>query len=201
MKRSTWIAIVLVALVLGGCGPQQGTIEQRNEVLGIRSAASNFFEAQQIAAIEDWKDDTSKIVNVYVLNPVSGGLLIPPIQCMGVPASSTESLEPNVGGPHSSTWTQFVVPVDGTDIRTNELTGRDGTFGDPVPFRQCMSVDGQYHDWSPFMHVLVSSASYSFPDATIKRDFEAEARLLKAEEVIRRGGCVDVETLEEIECK
>lgn len=205
--KNLWGVALLAALVLTSCSPRptQETVAERNEVIGERSADSNFFEAQQIVAIEDWKDNPAKIVNVYVLNPVSGGLLIPPIQCMGVPASSTESLEPNSGGSDYGASYSFMypfhVPVDGADIYTNELAGRDGTFGDPVAFRQCISVDGQYHDWSLFMNVLVSSASYSFPDATIKRDFEAEAKLLKAEEIIKRGGCVDVETLEEMECK
>jgi hypothetical protein len=206
IKRS-WVLLVVVfaVLVLVGCRrPVQETMVERNRVLGEREAAGNFFEAQQIATIEDWKDDSSKLVNVYIINPVTGGLLVPPIQCMGVPASSTESLEPNDGAPAcygGNCYDAFQVPVDGVDIRTTELSGRDGTYGDPVPFRQCMSVDGQYHDWSQFMDVLVSSASYTFSEATTKRDFEAEARLIVAEEILRNGGCVDVETLQEIECK
>lgn len=199
-KVLLWLLLVtLLSLIMAGCATQE-TIDKRNEVLGERSADSNFFEAQQINDIEDWKDDPSKIVNVYIINPVTGGLLIPTIQCKGVPASSTESLEPNVGSP-SGASTSWRVPVDGRDIYTQELAGRDGSFGDPVHFRQCMSVDGNYHDWPVYgVLVLVSSSSYTFPDSTVKRDFEAEARLLKAEEIIRKGGCVNVETLEEIAC-
>lgn len=200
--RHTWIVLVLAALVLGGCGRTQETVEQRNLILGERSAASNFFEAQQINAIENWKDDPAKIVFVYILNPATGGLLVPPIQCQGVPASSTESLEPNDGGTTSSMEWGFMVPVDGYNIYSNELAGRDGTFGDPVHFRQCMTVEGHYIDFPAYgLPYLVTSQSYTFPDPTIKRDYETEAKLLQAEKIIEQGGCIDVETLEEIECK
>jgi hypothetical protein len=200
MQCSKWLVIGLAMLVLAGCGVTQATIEERNQVIGVRSATSNFFEAQQINQIENWKDDPGKIVMVYIINPATGGLLVPPIQCVGVPASSTESLEPNQGATSYGMTYGFEVPVDGYNIFSHELAGRDGTFGDPVPFRQCMGIDGNYHDWSMFMQVLVSSASYTFPEATVQRDFEAEARLLKAEEIIKRGGCVNYETLEEKEC-
>lgn len=195
--------LIFVLSFLAGCsGRTPETVLKRNEAIGIRSAQSNFYEAQQINAIEDWKDDPSKIVNVYVVNPVTGGLLVPVIRCMGVPASSTESLEPNDGVPWYSSGggTYWRIPIDGMDVGTTEMPGRDGSFGEPVPFRQCMDVSGNYQDWSIYSLVLVSSASYTFPEATVKRDFEDEARLLIAEEIIANGGCVNAETLEEIEC-
>lgn len=203
MKRRTmFFVLVVVAMLFGACRQPQKTIEERNNVIGIRSASSNFQEAAQISKTEDWKDIPNKIVNVYIINPVTGGLLISPIQCMGVPNSSTESLEPNEGGPWSGVQTTWRVPVDGVDVSTTEMAGRDGTFGDPVHFRSCMGVDGNYYDWPAYgALVIVTSASFTFPEATVKRDFGAEARLLKAEEVIKRGGCINPETLEEIPCK
>lgn len=193
------LAIILLALI--GCNPTQTNIEDRNAVLGERPRGSNYQEALQISQTEDWKDIPSKIVNVYIINPVTGGLLLPVIQCMGVPNSSTESLEPNNGMPTGNGSSYWRVPIDGIDILTQELAGRDGTYGDPVHFRSCMDVSGNYHDWTAYgMNVIVTSASYTFPDATVQRDFEAEARLLQAEQIIERGGCVNVETLQEIEC-
>lgn len=133
---------------------------------------------------------------------MTGGLLVPPIQCIGVPASSTESLEPNVGRPYRNWSGYWQVPVDGIDIATEELAGRDGTFGDPVHARQCMTVDGHYVDIPAYgLPYLVTSQAYSFPDATVQRDFETEARLLIAEEILNRGGCINPETLIEIECE
>lgn len=200
--KNLWGITLAAALMLTGCGVTQATVEERNAVLGERSASSNFFEAQQINAIENWKDDPAKIVFVYVLNPATGGLLIPPVQCQGVPASSTESLEPNDGSSSSAMGYGFQVPVDGYDIYSFELAGRDGTFGDPVHFRQCMTVEGHYIDFPAYgLPYLVTSQSYTFPDPTIKRDYETEAKLLQAEKIIERGGCIDTETLEEIECK
>jgi hypothetical protein len=81
------------------------------------------------------------------------------------------------------------------------MTGRDGTFGDPVQYRQCMTVDGTYIDISNIgVPYLVSSVPYTFKPSTVKRDFESEARILKAEQIIRAGGCVNPETLLEQAC-
>lgn len=128
--------------------------------------------------------------------------MIPPVQCKGVPASSTESLEPNEGHPIGSGAASWRIQLDGQDVGTVEMAGRDGTFGDPVHFRQCMTVEGNYIDWPVYgVLVLVTSQSYTFPPATVQRDFETEARLLVAEEILKRGGCINAETLLEIPCE
>src|SRR5688572_17235127 len=109
-KLISFTLFLFSLFILSGCEPrQQETIKQRAIVMGERPAESNFLEAQQIAKIEDWKDIPGKIVNLYIFKD-NGDLLIPPLQCLGVPTSSTESLEPNY-----STYS-FVVPVDGVDI-------------------------------------------------------------------------------------
>ena len=195
------IAALIAMIVLVACGETQGTIQQRQEAIGQPAGASNFAEAKQIADIETWKDDPGKIVLLYVNFPPGSDNIVT-VQCRGVPASSTESLEPNGGRPWG--WAEgngWRVPIDGTDVNTTEMAGRDGTFGDPVHFRQCLTVDGTYIDIPAYgVPYLVSSAPYTFKPTTIKRDFEAEARLLKAEEIIRRGGCVNAETLIEQPC-
>lgn len=200
--KTLFVVLVLLMIVASACAPTSATMENRNAKLGIRSADSNFLEAQQIATVEDWKDTPGKIVNVYLINPVTGGLLVDPIQCFGVPNSSTESLEPNMGYSSSAGTYLWEVPVDGANIYTSEMPGKDGTFGDPVHFRYCISVDGNYFDFPAYgLPYLTSSASFTFPEATVKRDFEAEARLLIAEEVLKRGGCINPETLVEIPCE
>lgn len=189
----------LVVAIFTGCAQQQQTLVERNNAIS-RTDKSNYYEAQQISDIEAWKDNPGKIVNLYIINPVTGGLLVPAIQCKGVPASSTESLEPNEAVPWTNA-TSWFIDLDGVDGGTTEMAGRDGTFGEPVAFRQCMTVDGNYIDFPGLgLPYLVSSASYTFADATVKRDFEAEARLLAAEQIIERGGCINVETLLEIPC-
>jgi hypothetical protein len=203
LMRTLTVTVLLAAtLLLVGCATQE-TIVERTEILGERPAESNFQEAQQIAAAEDWKDLPGKIVNLYLINPVTGGLLVPPVQCLGVPNSSTESLEPNHGSPRGAlSGSYWLVPIDGVDVLTDELAGKDGTFGEPVAFRYCMSVDGHYYDF-PSLGVpyLISSASYTFAEATVNRDYETEAKLLIAEDILNRGGCINVETLQEIPCE
>ncbi len=141
-----YLLALLAALALVSCNSTQATIDNRNQAIGQPSAASNFAEAKQISEIEQWKDDPGKIVILYVnFPPGSDNVIV--VQCKGVPASSTESLEPNQGAPwgigESGRWR---VPVDGADVGTTEMAGRDGTFGDPVHFRQCLTVDGSYID-------------------------------------------------------
>lgn len=212
VSRVATVFALLLAFVLSGCykAPVQETMIERNNVLGERDVASNFYEAQQILAIEEWKDNSDKIVNVYFFKPGSGDLLIPPVRCLGVPASSTESLEPNVGMPwyHNGKrsgilFDYFVVPVDGIDIRTTELAGKDGTYGDPVHYRQCMTNDGHYFDFSEYGGIphIVSSQAFTFEPSTVKRDVETELRLKMAERIIADGGCVNLETLQETECE
>ncbi|OGD76839.1 hypothetical protein A2368_00340 [Candidatus Collierbacteria bacterium RIFOXYB1_FULL_49_13] len=195
------LPLLVVILLVSACSSSQETIKERNRVIGQTDADSEFMEARQIAEIEEWKDNPDKIVNFYIINPVTGGLLIPPVQCKGVPASSTESLEPNEGKPTSGHGDYWKVPTDGVDVLTNEMAGRDGTFGEPVHYRQCMTVDGNYIDISAYgMPYIVSSYAYTFPEATVQRDYETEARLMQAEAVLKNGGCIDVETLVEIPC-
>ena len=202
MKLKTLFSIVVLALSLLACTPPvQQNVQERQSALGVPSGSSFFYEARQIQDIEEWKDIPGKIVILYINFPPGTDNVIS-LQCRGVPASSTESLEPNAGAPRDVTYDSFLVPVDGVDIYTNELAGRDGTFGEPVHFRQCLTVDGNYIDIPAYgVPYLVSSAPYTFPPSTIKRDFEAEARLLVAEQIIQRGGCVNPETLLEEPCK
>lgn len=196
-----WVVLLICLVLLGACAPVSEREKAKQVALGDLPDKVNFLEAKQIVAIEQWKDDPGKIVNVYILNPATGGLWIPTIRCVGVPTSSTESIEPNIGSPYvKSSGGRWRVPIDGIDVLTEEMSGRDGTYGDPIAYRQCMDVTGQYHDWSQFTQVVVSSADYAFSEATVKRDFEAEARLLQAEEILKNGGCIDTETLLEKEC-
>jgi len=172
------IACFLALIALVGCASVQSTVQQRQEAIGQPAATSNFAEAKQIQDIEQWKDDPGKIVLLYINFPPGSDNVVT-VQCRGVPASSTESLEPNEGTPYGSfeggAWR---VPIDGVDTATREMAGRDGTFGDPVHFRQCLTVDGTYIDIPAYgVPYLVSSAPYTFKPTTVKRDFEAEARL------------------------
>lgn len=194
--------------MLAGCNrPVQQNIQDRDNALGRNKEGgqptSNYQEALQIQEIESWKDQANKIVMWYVEFPPGSGNVIP-LQCKGVPTSSTESLEPNIGNAYYSSTGEgrpWRVPIDGADTSTSEMAGRDGTYGDPVPYRQCFTVDGQYYD-IPSMGVpyMTSSAVMSFPPSTVKRDIEAEMRLLQASKILEAGGCVDTETGLEIEC-
>lgn len=192
--------MLVVSFLMVGCGSVQETVAERQAALGAQPDKSNFMEAKQIQDIEVWKDNPGKIVILYVNFPPGSDNVLQ-FQCKGVPTSSTESLEPNVGDPWSTSGYRWRVPIEGADVATSEMAGRDGTYGDPVHFRQCMTVDGQYLDIPAYgLPYLVTSGPLTFPPSTVKRDFEAEARLLQAEQIIKAGGCVNPETLEKIEC-
>jgi hypothetical protein len=211
MKKFNVFALLLVLLLtITSCAsPQEHTtnVERDRVLAGAFDNDSNFFESQQIAEIEEWKDQPGKVVNLYLFDPVKGGLLVPPIQCKGVPASSTESVEPNEG--MSDYWrysgddahVPFKENIEGQEVFTFEMPGRDGTYGDPAPYRQCISYDGHYYDF-PNLGVpyLVTSATYTFPDPTVERDIETELKIRQLEIVLENGGCVDFNRLVEIDC-
>jgi hypothetical protein len=202
--RGVCAALVALVVVLAGCGPttqesvanRQAAVEQAVGPTDTRAYA----EAIQMARIEQWKDDEQKIVNWYIFNAATGNLLIPPVRCIGTPISTTEDMEPGSGTPRSSASSYFLVPVDGVDILTQEVAGRDATYGDEVPAWECLTVEGQYIRIGMFTPNLVSSASFTFPPATVQRDLETEVRLEQAKAIIQRGGCVNAETLIEQPC-
>lgn len=207
--RKFILLLMLFMLSVGvtACGGTvQQSVEDRNRVLGQEGNGgdSNYQEALQIQKVEKWKDQVGKVVNVYLINTYTGLLLAPPIQCQGVPNSSTESLEPNTGVPYtSSSLGGWKVPIDGVDVITQEMAGRDGTYGDPVPFRYCLDVAGAYHDWPAepgTVFPYITSNSYTFEPSTIQPDFEAAARIAMMEAILGRGGCVNPETLLEVKC-
>lgn len=194
------LLILAAAVAFSACGATPTNVNDRNEAIGGLAEKTNYLEAKQINEIEKWKDQPGKIVTWYIeFPPESGNVLT--LQCRGVPTSSTESLEPNIGDPWGSIDGWRIPNPGDYDIWTQELAGRDGTFGDPVPYRQCFTVDGQYID-VPAIGVpyMVSSGLYTFAPSTVQRDFESEVRLLQAERLIAEGRCVNPETLVEIPC-
>lgn len=203
--RGVCAALVALVMVLVGCGeaPQQEVSRRQaavEQAVGPTDARA-YAEAIQMARIEQWKDDEQKIVNWYIFNAATGNLLIPPVRCIGTPISTTEDLEPGQAGAPGSTYTEFSLALEGGDvIRTNEVAGRDTTYGDEVPAWECLTVEGQYIRIGMFTPNLVSSASFTFPPATVQRDLETEVRLEQAKAIIQRGGCVNAETLIEQPC-
>lgn len=202
--RGVCAALVALVVVLAGCGaPPQESVANRQAAVDQAVGPSDtraYAEAIQMARIEQWKDDEQKIVNWYIFNAATGNLLIPPVRCIGTPISTTEDMEPGSGTPRSSASSYFLVPVDGVDILTQEVAGRDATYGDEVPAWECLTVEGQYIRIGMFTPNMVSSASFTFPPATVQRDLETEVRLEQAKAIIQRGGCVNAETLIEQPC-
>lgn len=192
-------SLVWLSIFLFGCGTVQDTVTERNRAIGPVANKSNYFEAQQIKEIEEWKDKPGKIVMLYANFPVySDNVII--IQCKGVPTSSTESLEPNNGLTYAGNT--FIIPdIDGgsQSIRTDELAGRDGTYGEPIQLSQCMGIDGHYYDIRG-VPAIVSSNLMQFPKGLGQADVEGQIRLMQAQRIIESGGCVSMETLEQQEC-
>lgn len=210
MNRITQFGGWLVAMimVLAACtSPVQEDVAKRQEAVAAAVGPSGdraYNEAIQMAKIEQWKDDEQKIVNWYIFNQATGNLLIPPVRCIGTPLSTSEDLEPGSGNPYrgdnAGSGYRFRVPVDGVDILTEEVAGRDTTYGDEVPAWECLTVEGQYIRIGMFTPNLVSSASFTFPPATVQRDLETEILLEQAKALIQAGKCVNAETLQEQPC-
>lgn len=205
LKRShlALLAMALLAFVIAACGnPSNAAFERRNEALGGGAAAkTNFLEAQQINQIEVWKDKPH-IIYWYWTN--LQGELIASWTCNGVPTSWTESLEPNHGqapyypekGSTNTTTIPFRYDIgEDRDVITDELPGKDGTFGDPVSGLSCMTVEG-----FPVFKALdsyMSPVPIGFPRREVTKDLATEALLLQANKMIEDGKCIDSAQLAE----
>ncbi len=200
----TLLVLSLVGFVFASCTPTvQKSITDRNNAIGPTAQKNNYLEAKMMQAIEEWKDTPSKIVMLYINFPPFSDNVIA-VRCQGVPISSTEDLEPQSGERYVSRSTRydFIVPVDGENIVTNELAGRDATFGDSVPSHECLMTDGNYIDVvadgsTPHFS---SSAFFTFPSNVVERDAEMELRIKAAELLLEAGKCVNYETLVEQPC-
>ena len=186
MKRL--IALFAALVLLSGCGNNESVDPD-----AVRALTNPPAERQQMLDIEDWKDTRGQSpVFLYVVN-IQGELLLS-ATCRGVPTSSTESPEPN--NAHSDGFTSyndygFRVPnSDGRRMYSTEQMGRDGTYGDPVPYRQCLTPEGRYLDVPPQM-AIVSSVPLTFPSAGVAVDAALEARRLQAEQAVKEGKCLN----------
>jgi hypothetical protein len=183
-------AALFMLLFVISCGPGN----QEN----IDPAAQEAFdnppaERQQALDVETWKDNRGGApVFMYVVN-LQGELLLS-VTCRGVPGSSTESVEPNEG--YAYGYSQYnnygfrTLDDTGRRIYSPEQMGKDGTYGDPVSFRFCMTPEGAYVDVPPSM-AIVSSVPLSFPQAGVSIDAALQARTLEAERAIKEGKCLN----------
>jgi len=172
-----------------GCGVQQKRVAEAQKVVQIPDK-SNYFERRQIAEAETMNDRPGKVYFWYILS--SEGKLVQCFTCVGRPASSTESLEPNQIYTTSGMTYGFEVPLEGDQSAyTSEAMGIDGTFGEPVPFRYCITPEGHYVDVSMFQNSIVSSMPLQFEQTLARFDAELEAKKLIAEKTLKEGGCID----------
>lgn len=197
---------LLFVMGIAACSTPQATVGERqdrvrDQVGSVDPSQQAYMEAVMMARIEQWKDDQAKVVNAYLFSRATGGLAVPPIRCVGTPVATTEDLEPNSGVPRGSS-SYFLVPTDfGVDILTNEIAGRDTTYGDDVPALECLDVGGDYHRWGADMDYYVTSRSLAFPPSNVTLSLEEQVRLVQATELIRQGRCVNPETLAEESCR
>jgi len=213
IRWRAWAGIMaLVVLILTGCG----SVVQPNAEAAIEAAPAigkeNFLERQMINRIEWITDQPGGIYFVYFLGPDG----VSPLQlaCIGRPTSSTESLEPNdaqYAYKHSDgdyTFRPFLFPLgenaDGVEVMagTTEQAGRDGTYGEPVDFRQCATPTNGYRDFPAGQGAylpIVSNEPLSFNNGIQEINREMLAKQLIAEKALMDGKCVDA-NLDVTEC-
>lgn len=169
----------------------------------------HFEERKQVARAEELLDQPGRIYFVYFFTET--GDLLDTVTCDGRPNSSTESLEPNEGQLFYSIFAgsrglypiPFKIDEPGsapdTTFYTEELMGRDGTFGEAVPYLYCVTPVGNYEQWSPYDKYRISDIPKNYGQQRARVDADLLARKLRAEEALRRGQCVDNE-LNIIDC-
>jgi len=187
MKKLVLLLAVLVLLV--GCGTStQKRVTEAQDAVEVPEK-SNFFERWQVAMAETINDLPNRVFFWYVFS--WDGQLMTTMTCVGRPASSTESLEPNHIWDYSDGSRLFKFPLDGgQNAYTDEAMGMDGTFGEPVPFRFCITPEGHYLDVTGFPSIA-STMPLTFSDAQADYDQVLEAKKLLAEQALDRGECID----------
>lgn len=188
MNRMKLVCALFLSLATAACAPTQQRVTDAQNAVDVPDK-HNFFERKQIAQAEIMNDRPGKVYWWYILSDDGG--LITSITCVGRPASSTESLEPNNAYAGYGLTYGFQVPMDGADAFSTEMMGIDGTFGDPVPFRYCITPEGHYMDVSMFQKTIVSSIPLTFPAPEVRFDAELEAKKLIAERTLANKGCID----------
>lgn len=184
-----FVLVTALAIVSLACAEQQGRVDDAQKAVAVPQK-SNFFERKQVAEAEILNDKPGKVYWWYVL--AGDGRLITQFTCIGRPASSTESLEPNQIWSTSAMGYGFKVPLEeGQEAFSTEAMGVDGTYGEPVPFRYCITPEGHYVDVSHFTSSIVSSIPLTFAAPQVKFDEQLEAKKLVAEKTIKDGGCID----------
>jgi len=197
MKFCTTLLLCAV-LLTSACTQTQDRVIEAQKTVQIPDK-SNYFERRQIAEAEKLNDRPGKVYWWYLLS--DQGQLIHSVTCIGRPVSSTESLEPNDSIPTGSASYGWLVPLEGSQRGyTTEMMGLDGTYGDPVPFRYCITPEGHYFDASQSMRTIVSSIPLTFEAPKVRFDEALEAKKLQAEAILRQGGCID-SGLNKIDCK
>lgn len=202
--KQVWsLAGVLILLLgLAGCmdTPTQTRVSEAQTTIPIPDK-TNYYERRQIAEAEAFNDQPAKLVFWYILS--DDGRLITSFTCKGRPVSSTESMEPNqIYGAGSTQYGQygFAVPLEGgITAYSPDAMGTDGTYGDPVPFRFCMTPDGHYVDVPATQRYIVSSIPLTFPYPEVRFNEELESKKLQAETAVKAGRCVD-SALNVIDC-
>lgn len=191
-------ALVLLAALLAGCVGSQAQVGEAQNAVPVPDK-SNFYERRQIAAAEIINDRPGKVFWWYIL--ADDGHLITQFTCIGRPVSSTESIEPNEIHPYSSSENSgFEVPLQGgVTAYSAEAMGLDGTYGEPVPFRFCITPEGHYVDVSMFALYITSDIPLTFENKVAAVNQELEAKKLVAEATLRAGGCID-SALNTIDC-
>ena len=192
MKVVRFVAVIVgLVLIIAGCG----TIEQASVQEAIEAVPgvdrSFFRERMVMAEVEMINDDPSRLFHLYVFNRGTGALRFS-VVCKSRPLSSTESLEPNQIYSWSNLEHGVSAPLEGeVQAYTTEAMGRDGTYGDPVAFRMCVTPEGHYVDFPEDADYIVSSVPLTFPAPESRVDSEQYARQLLAERAIQQGGCID----------
>lgn len=187
---------ILFAVFLVGCNApkQQARVDDAIRAVPVQSK-TNYFERKQISQIEDVTDQLGKIY--YVYHVTMNGDVFDQVMCKGRPTSSTESLEPNeLYGRWESSYGQygFQVPLEGDQVGYSpEAMGRDGTYGEPVAFRQCITTENRYHDFpnQAGLTPLVYDYPRNFDNPRQAFSAELAAKQLIAEQAIAQGKCVD----------
>lgn len=184
--------LIVVAAALAACSGIKEQTSVQEAIEAVPGVDRSFYRERQVMAeVETINDDPGRLFHLYLFDRGTGQLRIA-VTCKSRPLSSTESLEPNqIWSSGSLSWGMSAPLEGGVQAYTTEAMGRDGTYGDPVGFRMCVTPEGHYIDFPEHADYIVSSVPYTFPSPETRVDSEQYARQLLAEKAVAEGKCID----------
>jgi len=154
MKNFTILITIAIAFYFTGCNFEQHSTPKSNS--GVKQAKAQVkvqsngltFEQSNVKKRAEFENKPGSIKHLYIISPYTGQVLIYST-VKGKVTSSGKRLTPRsvlVANANSGAHTQGIsVNIGGSNYKTGEVLGDDGTYGSSIPYIYWWDVNNRYH--------------------------------------------------------